>query len=92
MENMNNSSQCLESMTLMEDKQVKINRDNMELSYQIEKLKSKLNLSADIAKAIDEELLKLNLHENENLDDIAEKIMIVRDGLRDLADFMRENK
>lgn len=79
-------------MTLMEDKQVKINRDNMELSYQIEKLKSKLNLSADIAKAIDEELLKLNLHENENLDDIAEKIMTVRDGLRDLADFMRENK
>lgn len=76
----------------MEDKQVKINRDNMEFSYKIEKLKSKLNLSADIAKAIDEELLKLNLHENENLDDIAEKIMIVRDGLRDLADFMRENK
>ncbi|MGO5136773.1 hypothetical protein ACTQ31_08580 [Clostridium butyricum] len=71
---------------------MKINRDNMELSYQIEKLKSKLNLSADIAKAIDEELLKLNLYENENLDDIAEKIMIVRDGLRDLADFMRENK
>lgn len=27
-----------------------------------------------------------------NLDDIAEKIMTVRDGLRDLADFMRENK
>ena len=76
----------------MEDKQVKINRDNMEFSYQIENLKSKLNLSADIAKAIDEELLKLNLHENENLDDIAEKIMTVRDGLRDLADFMRENK
>lgn len=76
----------------MEDKQVKINRDNMEFSYKIEKLKSKLNLSADIAKAIDEELLKLNLHENENLDDIAEKIMTVRDGLRDLADFMRENK
>lgn len=76
----------------MEDKQVKINRDNMEFSYQIEKLKSKLNLSADIAKTIDEELLKLNLHENENLDDIAEKIMTVRDGLRDLADFMRENK
>lgn len=76
----------------MEDKQVKINRDNMEFSYQIEKLKSKLNLSADIAKAIDEELLKLNLHENENLDDISEKIMTVRDGLRDLADFMRENK
>lgn len=71
---------------------MKINRDNMEFSYQIEKLKSKLNLSADIAKAIDEELLKLNLHENENLDDIAEKIMTVRDGLRDLADFMRENK
>ena len=69
----------------MEDKQVKINRDNMEFSYQIEKLKSKLNLSADIAKAIDEELLKLNLHENENVDDIAEKIMTVRDGLRDLA-------
>ncbi|WP_322016468.1 hypothetical protein, partial [Clostridium butyricum] len=80
------------SINLMEDKQVKINRDNMEFSYQIEKLKSKLNLSADIAKAIDEELLKLNLHENENLDDIAEKIMTVRDGLRDLADFMRENK
>ncbi|WP_321835423.1 hypothetical protein [Clostridium butyricum] len=71
---------------------MKINRDNMEFSYQIEKLKSKLNLSADIAKAIDEELLKLNLHENENLDDISEKIMTVRDGLRDLADFMRENK
>ena len=85
-------SEYAERMTLMEDKQVKINRDNMELSYQIEKLKSKLNLSADIAKAIDEELLKLNLHENENLDDIAEKIMTVRDGLRDLADFMRENK
>lgn len=64
----------------------------MEFSYKIEKLKSKLNLIADIAKAIDEELLKLNLHENENLDDIAEKIMTVRDGLRDLADFMRENK
>lgn len=85
-------SEYAERMTLMEDKQVKINRDNMELSYQIEKLKSKLNLSADIAKAIDEELLKLKLHENENLDDISEKIMTVRDGLRDLADFMRENK
>ena len=85
-------SEYAERMTLMEDKQVKINRDNMELSYQIEKLKSKLNLSADIAKAIDEELLKLKLHENEKLDDISEKIMTVRDGLRDLADFMRENK
>lgn len=71
---------------------MKINKDNMELSYQVEKLKSKLNLSADIVKAIDNELLKINLHENENLDDIAEKIMTIRDGLRDLADFMRENK
>lgn len=69
---------------------MKINKDNMELSYKIEQLKSKLNLSSDIAKTIDEELLKLNLSENENLDDIAEKIMTVRDGLRDLADFMRE--
>lgn len=69
---------------------MKINKDNMGLSYKIEQLKSKLNLSSDIAKAIDEELLKLNLSENENLDDIAEKIMTVRDGLRDLADFMRE--
>ena len=71
---------------------MKINKDNIELSYEVEKLKSKLNLSADVVKAIDEELLKLNLYENEDLDDIAKKIITVRDGLRDLVDFMRESK
>lgn len=71
---------------------MKAYKDNIELLYETEKLKSKLNLSADIVKAIDEELLKLNLYENEDLDDIADKIITVRDGLRDLVDFMRESK
>lgn len=71
---------------------MKINKENMELSYEVKKLKGKLNISSDIARAIDKELLLLNLCENDDLDYIAEKIMTVRDGLRDLADFMREEE
>lgn len=72
--------------------EIKINKENMELSYEIKKLKAKLNISSDVAKAIDKELLGLKLYENDDLDYIAEKIMTVREGLRDLADFMREEE
>lgn len=69
---------------------MKINKDNIKLSYEVEKLKTKLNLSADILKAIDEELLKLKVSQNNDLDAIFEKISTIRDGLRDLVDFMKE--
>lgn len=72
--------------------EIKTNKENMELSYEIKKLKAKLNISSDVAKAIDKELLGLKLYENDDLDYIAEKIMTVREGLRDLADFMREEE
>lgn len=71
---------------------MKINKENMEFLYEIRKLKAKLNISSDIVRAIDKELLDLKLYENEDLDYIAEKIITVRDGLRDLADFMREEE
>lgn len=69
---------------------MKINTENIKLSYEIEKLKSKLKLSSEIATAIDEELLKLKVSDHTDLDAIFEKISEIRDGLRDLADFMKE--
>ena len=69
---------------------MKINKDNIELSYEVEKLKTKLNLCSDIVRAIDEELLKLKVSGNSDLDSIFKKISDVRNGLRDLSDFMRE--
>lgn len=65
-----------------------INKDNMELSYEIGKLNTKLSLCSQIVRRIDNKLLDLRLHENDDLDDISEKISDVRDNLRDLADFM----
>lgn len=65
-----------------------INTENIELSYEIRKLKTKISLCSQIVRRIDNKLLDLNLHENDNLDDISEKICDVRDSLRDLADFM----
>lgn len=65
-----------------------INTENIELSYEIRKLQTKISLCSQIVRRIDNKLLDLNLHENDNLDDISEKICDVRDSLRDLADFM----
>ncbi|MGG7142466.1 hypothetical protein ACQPVP_03270 [Clostridium nigeriense] len=65
-----------------------INKDTMELSYEVGKLNTKLSLCASIVRRIDNKLLDLRLHENDDLDDISEKISDVRDNLRDLADFM----
>lgn len=65
-----------------------INIENIELSYEIRKLKAKISLCSAVVRVIDNNLLNLNLHENDNLDDISEQISDVRDSLRDLADFM----
>ena len=69
---------------------MQINKENLELSYEVEKLKAKLNLSYDIIKAIDEELLMLRTLEITDFNSISETINKARDGLRDLADFMKE--
>lgn len=69
---------------------MQINKENLELSYEVEKLKAKLNLSSDIIKAIDEELLMLRTLEITDFNSISETINKARDGLRDLADFMKE--
>lgn len=65
-----------------------INTKNIELSYEIGKLQTKITLCSDIVRRIDNKLLDLNLHENDDLDDISEKISDIRENLRDLADFM----
>ncbi|MEN8079399.1 hypothetical protein ABFP60_20815 [Clostridioides difficile] len=65
-----------------------INKDNIELSYEIGKLNTKLSLCSQIVRRIDNKLLDLRLYENDDLDDISEKISDVRDNLRDLADFI----
>lgn len=67
---------------------MEINKDTMELSYEVGKLQTKISLCADIVRRIDNKLLDLRLHENYDLDDISEKISDIRDNLRDLADFM----
>ena len=54
------------------------------MSYEIKKLKAKLNLCADVATGIDKKLLGLKIEENEGLKDI-------RDELRDLRDFLKED-
>lgn len=69
---------------------MKINSENIKLLYETRKIKEKLNVSADIVKAIDIELQNLNLIEEDDLDTISERIMTIRDGVRDLVDFMRE--
>ena len=65
-----------------------INIESIEFSYEIGKLQTKITICSDIVKKIDNKLLELNLHENEDLDSISEKISDIRDNLRDLADFM----
>lgn len=70
--------------------EMKINSENIKLLYETRKIKEKLNVSADIVKAIDIELQNLNLIEEDDLDTISERIMTIRDGVRDLVDFMRE--
>lgn len=65
-----------------------IDKDTMELSYEVRKLQVKISLCSTIVKNIDNKLLDLGLHENDDLDDISEKICDVRDNLRDLVDFM----
>ncbi|MBS6504408.1 hypothetical protein PMY12_15590 [Clostridium tertium] len=65
-----------------------INKDTMELSYEVGKLQAKIRLCSDIVRSIDNKLLDLRLHENDDLDDISEKISDIRDNLRDLEDFM----
>lgn len=67
-----------------------INKDTIELSYKVGKLQAKISLCSQIVRRIDNKLLDLKLHENDDLDDIAEIISDVRDNLRDLADFMDE--
>ena len=65
-----------------------INTENIELSYEIRKIKTKISLCSQIVRRINKKLLDLKLHENDDLDDISQKICDVRDSLRDLADFM----
>lgn len=54
------------------------------MQYEIKKLKAKLNLCSDIATGIDKKLLDCEIKENKDL-------KIVRDELRDLRDFMKED-
>lgn len=65
-----------------------INKDNIELTYEVSKLQSKINLCTTVVKSIDNKLLNLKLHKNNDLDNISEKIGDVRNNLRDLADFL----
>lgn len=65
-----------------------INKDTIELSYEVSRLEAKNSLCSQMVRRIDRKLLDLKLYENDDLDDIAEKISDVRDNLRDLADFM----
>ena len=65
-----------------------INSDTMELSYEARKLQAKLSLCSTFVRKIDRKLLDLNLHENDDLYNISEKIYDIRDNLKDLADFM----
>lgn len=65
-----------------------INKDTIELSYEVRQLQTKISLCSTIVRIIDTKLLDLRLHENDDLDDISEKICDIRENLRDLADFM----
>lgn len=65
-----------------------INKDTIELSYEVRQLQTKISLCSTIVRIIDIKLLDLRLHENDDLDDISEKICDIRESLRDLADFM----
>lgn len=56
----------------------------MVLQYEIEKLKAKLNLCSNIIDGIDKNMLDLEARGNCNL-------KLIRDELRDLKDFMKEN-
>ena len=57
----------------------------MMLSYEVEKLKTKLNFCSDLASGIDKKIIDLKIEENEGL-------KAIRDELRDLRDFLKEDK
>lgn len=59
--------------------------DEMNMKYEVEKLKAKLSLCADIASNIDSRLLNLEVNRVEDLRDI-------RNELRDLIDFMNGSR
>lgn len=54
------------------------------MQYEIKKLKAKLNLCSNIATGIDKRLLDFEVKKGENFKNI-------RDELRDLRDFMKED-
>lgn len=54
------------------------------MQYEIKKLKAKLNLCSNIATGIDEKLLDFEIKKGEDL-------KIIRDELRDLRDFTKED-
>lgn len=54
------------------------------MQYEISKLRTKLNLCSSIATGIDKKLLDLEIKEDKEL-------KLVRDELRDLRDFMKED-
>lgn len=54
------------------------------MQYEIKKLKAKLNLCSNIATGIDKKLLDFEIREGKEL-------KVIRDELRDLRDFMKED-
>lgn len=59
--------------------------DKINMQYEVEKLKAKLNLCSNIASNIDSKLLDLEVNGTPGLKDI-------RNELRDLVDFMNSSK
>lgn len=64
--------------------EINMTSTEMCMGYEIKKLKVKLNLCSDIATGIDKKLLDLEIKEGKDL-------KYIRDELRDLRDFMKEN-
>lgn len=59
--------------------------DEINMKYEVEKLKAKLSLCSNIASSIDSKLLNLEFNKTEDLRDI-------RNDLRDLIDFMNSSE
>lgn len=68
-------------------------RKEMELSYEVEKLKVKLNLASDIAKKIDKKIFEMVINrKSDDIKEMVEQANGIRDKLRDFSDFLKESK
>ena len=68
-------------------------KKELELSYEIEKLKAKLNLASDITKKIDRKIFDMLFKCSPNdIKEIVEQAKEIRNELRDFSDFLKERK